>query len=84
MTAITIRDVPDDVLRAIKVHAARAGQSLQAYALALLARDAAHPETVRPVEESRGRQAVLRSRGAATNPHFAGVTTDELMGLLRG
>ncbi|MQY12117.1 hypothetical protein SRB5_22470 [Streptomyces sp. RB5] len=43
MTAITIRDVPDDTLNALKVRAAQAGKSLQAYALELLARDAAKP-----------------------------------------
>lgn len=43
MTAITIRDVPDDTVNALKVRAARAGKSLQAYALDLLVRDAAKP-----------------------------------------
>ncbi|MEU9407862.1 antitoxin [Streptomyces sp. NPDC048281] len=43
MTAITIRDVPDDTLNALKVRAAQAGKSLQAYALDLLAREAAKP-----------------------------------------
>jgi plasmid stability protein len=41
MTAITIRDVPDDTVNALKVRAAQAGQSLQAYVLELLSRDAA-------------------------------------------
>jgi len=43
MTAITIRDVPDDTVTILKVRAARAGKSLQAYALDLLAREAAKP-----------------------------------------
>lgn len=43
MTAITIRDVPDDTLNALKVRAAQAGKSLQAYALDLLSREAAKP-----------------------------------------
>lgn len=43
MTAITIRDVPDDTVNALKVRAAQAGKSLQAYALDLLAREAVKP-----------------------------------------
>jgi plasmid stability protein len=43
MTAITIRDVPDDTLNALKVRAAQAGKSLQAYTLDLLAREAVKP-----------------------------------------
>ncbi|MFC5805430.1 FitA-like ribbon-helix-helix domain-containing protein [Streptomyces formicae] len=43
MTALTIRDVPDDILRALKVRAAQAGKSLQGYTLDLLAREAAKP-----------------------------------------
>ncbi len=43
MTAITIRDVPDDTVSALKVRAAQAGKSLQAYALDLLAREATKP-----------------------------------------
>ncbi|MBT2393163.1 antitoxin [Streptomyces sp. ISL-1] len=43
MTAITIRDVPDDTVNALKVRAAQAGKSLQAYALELLAREAVKP-----------------------------------------
>ncbi|MFI6345303.1 FitA-like ribbon-helix-helix domain-containing protein [Streptomyces sp. NPDC050560] len=46
MTAITIRDVPDDTVNALKVRAAQAGKSLQAYALDLLAREAAKPTLV--------------------------------------
>lgn len=43
MTAITIRDVPDDTLNALKVRAAQAGKSLQAYTLELLSREAVKP-----------------------------------------
>ena len=43
MTAITIRDVPDETLKTLKVRAARAGKSLQAYALDLLARETSKP-----------------------------------------
>jgi plasmid stability protein len=43
MTAITIRDVPDDTVNALKVRAAQAGKSLQAYALELLSREAVKP-----------------------------------------
>jgi plasmid stability protein len=40
MSAITIRNVPDDIAAALKVRAAQAGQSLQAYLLDLMRRDA--------------------------------------------
>ena len=43
MTAITIRDVPDDTVNALKVRAAQAGKSLQAYALELFSREAVKP-----------------------------------------
>ncbi|WP_431784478.1 FitA-like ribbon-helix-helix domain-containing protein [Streptomyces chumphonensis] len=43
MTAFTIREVPDDVASRLKVRAAEAGQSLQAYLLALVTREATQP-----------------------------------------
>ncbi|MBZ9596123.1 FitA-like ribbon-helix-helix domain-containing protein [Streptomyces yangpuensis] len=43
MTAFTIREVPDDIARRIKVRAAEAGQSLQGYLLSLVTRDATQP-----------------------------------------
>ncbi|MFB7455640.1 antitoxin [Streptomyces sp. NPDC056188] len=43
MTALTIRDVPDDALAILKARAARTGKSLQAYALDLLVGEAARP-----------------------------------------
>lgn len=43
MTAITIRDVPDPTLEALKVKAAQTGRSLQAYLLDLVTRDARTP-----------------------------------------
>ncbi|GAA3375358.1 hypothetical protein GCM10020367_42860 [Streptomyces sannanensis] len=84
MTALTIRDVPDDILTAVKVHAAQAGKSLQAYTLELLARDAAHPLAIGHPGETRGQRAVRRARGTATNPETRGMSTDEIMELLRG
>lgn len=38
-----MRDVPDDTVNALKVRAAQAGKSLQAYTLELLSREAARP-----------------------------------------
>lgn len=40
---MTIRDVPDQTVKALKVRAAQAGQSLQAYVIDLLAREATKP-----------------------------------------
>ena len=36
MTALTIRDVPEDAVRTMKIPAAQAGQSLQAYIRSLI------------------------------------------------
>ncbi|MFD7577842.1 antitoxin [Kitasatospora sp. NPDC059817] len=43
MTALTIRDVPDDQIQTLKVRAAQAGQSLQAFMQDLIAREASRP-----------------------------------------
>ncbi|MDT0344968.1 FitA-like ribbon-helix-helix domain-containing protein [Streptomyces litchfieldiae] len=43
MTAFTIREVPDDIASRLKIRAAEAGQSLQAYLLALVTREATQP-----------------------------------------
>lgn len=43
MTALTIRDVPDDALAILKARAAQAGKSLQAYALDVLVGEATRP-----------------------------------------
>lgn len=43
MIAITIRDVPDPTLDALKVKAAQTGRSLQSYLLDLVTRDARTP-----------------------------------------
>lgn len=59
MTALTIRDVSDDVVRAMKIRAAQAGQSLQAYLRGLIEREAARPTVAEAVEQAR--------RGATAN-----------------
>lgn len=43
MTALTIRDVPDDALAILKARAAQVGKSLQAYALEVLVGEARRP-----------------------------------------
>ncbi|MER7671744.1 antitoxin [Kitasatospora sp. NPDC096128] len=43
MTALTIRDVPDDQIQTLKVRAAQAGKSLQAFMQDLIAREASKP-----------------------------------------
>ena len=42
-TAFTIRDVPDDIARRLKIRAAEGGQSLQSYLLSLVTREASQP-----------------------------------------
>lgn len=43
MTALQLREVPEDLHRELRVRAARAGQSLSEYALAVLQRHVATP-----------------------------------------
>jgi plasmid stability protein len=69
MTALTIRDVPDDMLNVLKVRAAQAGKSLQAYALEVLTREASRPTLA---------EAVRRARAATT----AEVSTDDVLSAL--
>jgi antitoxin FitA len=57
MTALTIRDVSDEAVRTMKVRAAQAGQSLQAYLRGLIEGEAAKPTVA---------EAVDRARAAAT------------------
>jgi plasmid stability protein len=53
MTAVTIREVPEDTLAALKAKAARSGRSLQAYLRELLTRDAATPTLQESVARMR-------------------------------
>jgi antitoxin FitA len=53
MTAVTIRDVSDDAVRTMKVRAAQAGQSLQAYLRCLIEKEAAKPTVAEAVEQAR-------------------------------
>ena len=59
MTALTIRDVSDDAVRTMKVRAAQAGQSLQAYLRRLIEAEAAKPTVAEAVKQAR--------RGATAN-----------------
>lgn len=53
MTALTIRDVSDDAVRTMKIRAAHAGQSLQAYLRGLIEREAAKLTVAEAVERAR-------------------------------
>ena len=53
MTALTIRDVSDDAVRTMKIRAAQAGQSLQAYLRGLIEKEAAKPTVAEAVEKAR-------------------------------
>lgn len=66
MTALTIRDVSDDAVRTMKIRAAQAGQSLQAYLRSLIEKEAAKPTIAEAVEQAR--------RGAT-----ADVSTDDVL-----
>ncbi|MBO0808099.1 MAG: antitoxin [Actinobacteria bacterium] len=53
MTALTIRDVSDDAVRTMKIRAAQAGQSLQAYLRSLIEKEASKPTVAEAVERAR-------------------------------
>jgi antitoxin FitA len=53
MTALTIRDVSDDAVHTMKVRAAQAGQSLQAYLRGMIEREAAKPTVTQAVDQAR-------------------------------
>jgi antitoxin FitA len=53
MTALTIRNVSDDAARTMKIRAAQAGQSLQAYLRGLIEKEAAKPTVAEAVERAR-------------------------------
>ena len=53
MTALTIRDVSDDAVRTMKIRAAQAGQSLQAYLRSLIEKEASKPTLAEAVERAR-------------------------------
>ncbi|AUG78666.1 hypothetical protein CFP65_3891 [Kitasatospora sp. MMS16-BH015] len=50
MTALTIRDVPEDQIQTLKVRAAQAGKSLQAFMQDLIAREASRPTMAEMME----------------------------------
>ncbi|MGW1175148.1 FitA-like ribbon-helix-helix domain-containing protein [Kitasatospora sp. NPDC002543] len=50
MTALTIRDVPDDQIQTLKIRAARAGKSLQAFMQDLIAREVSKPTMAEMME----------------------------------
>ncbi|MFJ3217020.1 FitA-like ribbon-helix-helix domain-containing protein [Kitasatospora sp. NPDC086801] len=63
MTALTIRDVPDDQIQTLKVRAAQAGKSLQAFMQDLIAREASKP-TMAEMMERLNREATARVSAA--------------------
>ncbi|RBY77119.1 hypothetical protein DQ238_15590 [Geodermatophilus sp. TF02-6] len=65
---LQIRDVPDDVRRALKSRAAARGESLNRYLLGLLERDAARP-TVQEVLERAARRTETATESALVALH---------------
>ena len=70
MPNVQIRDVPDDVHRRLRSHAALAGQSLNEFLLARL-RELARTPTVAELAER------IRERGPYSGPSSAAVIRDE-------
>ena len=58
MASLQLRDVPEDVHRELKVRAAKAGQSLSEYALAVLKTHTAHPTFAEIADRIAQRTAV--------------------------
>lgn len=68
---LQIRDVPDDVRRALKARAAAQGVSLNTYLLRLLGRDAARPTVAEVLER------------AAQRSEHAGVSVADILSVAR-
>lgn len=73
---LQIRDVPDEVRRTLKARAAGRGQSLNAYMLDLIEREAARP-TVAEVLERAARRAERATGSAADVLDAARAERDE-------
>lgn len=65
MTAITIRNVPDEVRDELASRAARSGRSLQEYLAAQLAELAGRPDVQEAIAAARDR---VRTAGRVINP----------------
>jgi antitoxin FitA len=61
MKTIQVRNVPDDVHRALRVRAAATGVSLSDYALGELERVAQHPPVADLLQRARGRAGGAQS-----------------------
>ncbi|ARF79407.1 FitA-like ribbon-helix-helix domain-containing protein [Kitasatospora aureofaciens] len=59
MPALTIRDVPDDQIQTLKIRAAQAGKSLQAFMQDLIAREVSKP-TMAEMMERLNRETTAR------------------------
>ena len=65
MKTLQVRNVPDDLHRALKVRAAQSGSSLSEYVLAELRRAAERPTRAELLERIRSRSRVRRAVDAA-------------------
>jgi len=72
MATIHVREVSDDAVVTLKVRAARAGQSLQAYVRQLLEREAA---TITP-EEAAEQARSIAARSSVTADDVVGTIAD--------
>jgi plasmid stability protein len=50
MSALTIRDIPDDQVQTLKIRAAQAGKSLQAFMQEMIARETSKPTMAEMME----------------------------------
>ncbi|MFW6693523.1 FitA-like ribbon-helix-helix domain-containing protein [Streptomyces sp. MAR4 CNX-425] len=72
MASIHVREVPDETLTTLKVRAARAGQSLQAYVRQLLIGEA---DTLTPEEFAEEARSIA-SRGSVTEDDILAAIND--------
>jgi len=68
MTALTIRDVSDDAVRTMKIRAAQAGQSLQAYLRGLIEKEAAKPTVAEAWSKPAGRRPLTSAPPTFSRP----------------
>jgi len=78
MVAVQLRDVPDDVHRELKVRAARAGQSLSEYALAVLTEHTAAPTLAEIADRIAYRTAVEPTTSVAEITSSVGLDAESV------
>ena len=77
-TLLQIRNVPDEVRRALKARAAARGESLNGYLLDLVTREVARPTTAEVLDRAASRAEQVRVSALAARDEARAERDDEL------